>query len=58
MFNKHSAYNDFFNAGDGIATNILSAQLLSLEENEVTEKLDNPGQKQGFIINYQRRELN
>ena len=45
MFNKNCTYKDFLNAGEGIATNILSARLLSLEENGIIEKVDNPGTK-------------
>ncbi|HNB81080.1 MAG TPA: helix-turn-helix domain-containing protein, partial [Chitinophagaceae bacterium] len=36
---------DFLNAEEGIATNILSARLATLEENEIIEKVDNPGTK-------------
>src|SRR6187551_311513 len=45
MFNKNCTYKDFLNAGEGIATNILSARLMSLEENGIIEKIDNPGTK-------------
>jgi DNA-binding HxlR family transcriptional regulator len=45
MFNKTRTYKDFLNAGEGIATNILSARLVALEENEIIEKVDNPGTK-------------
>lgn len=45
MFNKNCTYKDFLNAGEGIATNILSARLVSLEENGIIEKVDNPGTK-------------
>jgi DNA-binding HxlR family transcriptional regulator len=45
MFNKKCTYKDFLNAGEGIATNILSSRLLALEENGIIEKVDNPGTK-------------
>jgi DNA-binding HxlR family transcriptional regulator len=45
MFGKSTTYKDFLNAGEGIATNILSARLLALEENGFIEKVDNPGTK-------------
>ena len=45
MFNKYCNYKDFLNAGEGIATNILSARLMSLQENGMIEKVDNPGTK-------------
>jgi len=45
MFNKTCTYKDFLNAGEGIATNILSARLASLEENGILKKVDNPGTK-------------
>ena len=45
IFNKTCTYKDFLNAEEGIATNILSARLAALEENEIIEKVDNPGTK-------------
>lgn len=45
MFNKKCTYKDFLNADEGIATNILSARLAALEENEIIEKVDDPGTK-------------
>jgi DNA-binding HxlR family transcriptional regulator len=45
IFNKTRTYKDFLNAKEGIATNILSARLAALEENEIIEKVDNPGTK-------------
>ncbi len=43
MFYNKSTYGDFLKSEEGIATNILSARLLALEENEIIEKVDNPG---------------
>lgn len=45
MFKNKSTYGDFLKSEEGIATNILSARLLALEENEIIEKVDNPGTK-------------
>lgn len=45
MFYNKSTYGDFLKSEEGIATNILSARLLALEENEIIEKVDNPGTK-------------
>lgn len=45
MLNKKCTYKDFLNAEEGIATNILSARLATLEDNEIIEKVDNPGTK-------------
>jgi DNA-binding HxlR family transcriptional regulator len=45
MFNKNCTYKDFLNAAEGIATNILSARLATLEENGIIEKVENPGTK-------------
>ena len=45
ILNKNCTYKDFLNAAEGIATNILSARLLALEENGFIRKVDNPGTK-------------
>lgn len=45
VFNKKCTYKDFLNAPEGIATNILSARLATLEENGIIEKVANPGTK-------------
>lgn len=45
IFKKKCTYKDFLNAEEGIATNILSARLASLEENQIIEKIENPGTK-------------
>jgi DNA-binding HxlR family transcriptional regulator len=44
MHNKRT-YGDFLKADEGIATNILAARLLSLEENGLIEKLEHPDSK-------------
>jgi DNA-binding HxlR family transcriptional regulator len=45
ILNKSCTYKDFLNAEEGIATNILSARLLALEESGFIKKVDNPGTK-------------
>ena len=45
MFYNKSTYGDFLKSEEGIATNILAARLLALEENGIIEKVDNPGTK-------------
>ena len=45
MFAKQCTYGDFLKAEEGIATNILAARLLHLEEHGLIEKLDHPDRK-------------
>lgn len=45
MFYKKSTYGDFLKSDEGIATNILAARLLALEEHGMIQKVDNPGSK-------------
>lgn len=45
FFAKRCTYGDFLKSGEGIATNILAARLLSLEGNGLIEKLDHPESK-------------
>jgi DNA-binding HxlR family transcriptional regulator len=42
FFAKACTYGDFLKSPEGIATNILAARLLALEENGLIEKLDHP----------------
>jgi DNA-binding HxlR family transcriptional regulator len=42
---KQCTYGDFLKSPEGIATNILAARLLALEENGVIEKLSHPDSK-------------
>ena len=39
MFQNKCTYNDFLKSAEGIATNILSARLATLEENGIIEKV-------------------
>ena len=45
MSKKACTYKDFLSADEGIATNILSARLATLEEHGIILKVDNPGTK-------------
>lgn len=45
FFAKRCTYGDFLKSPEGIATNILAARLLTLEENGLIEKLDHPESK-------------
>lgn len=45
MFAKQCTYGDFLKAPEGIATNILAARLLHLEEHGLIQKLDHPDSK-------------
>lgn len=45
MFNRECTYGDFLKSEERIATNILAARLLSLEEDGLIRKLDHPGSK-------------
>jgi DNA-binding HxlR family transcriptional regulator len=49
MFKELSGYNDFLNAGEGIATNILSDRLQRLEVAGIIEKRRNPDDARKFI---------
>lgn len=45
MFRQKSTYGEFLKSEEKIATNILAARLLNLEENELIEKLEHPESK-------------
>ena len=45
MFKKECTYGDFSKSEEKIATNILAARLLSLEENGIIKKLNHPDSK-------------
>jgi len=45
MTAKECTYGDFLKSPEGIATNILAARLLALEENKMIEKLPHPDSK-------------
>lgn len=45
LMKKECTYGDFAKADEKIATNILAARLLSLEENGIIQKLEHPDSK-------------
>lgn len=45
MMSKQCTYGDFLKSGEKIATNILAARLLMLEENGIISKLSHPDSK-------------
>ncbi len=45
MFSKQCTYGDFLKSDEKIATNILAARLLMLEENGIISKLNHPDSK-------------
>jgi DNA-binding HxlR family transcriptional regulator len=49
MFWGRATYNEFLNAGEGIATNILSDRLQRLESVGIVEKRRNPSDARKFI---------
>ena len=49
MFFGRSTYNEFLNAGEGIATNILSDRLQRLEYAQIIEKRRDPADARKFI---------
>ena len=57
MFAKECTYGDFLKSAEGIATNILASRLLSLEENNIIEKLDHPDSKAKVLYRLTRRGI-
>ncbi len=49
MFKGISSYGGFLAAGEGIATNVLSDRLVTLEEEGVIEKRRDPGDGRRFV---------
>ena len=45
LYEKERTYGDFLKSAEGIATNILAARLLALEENKIIKKLAHPDSK-------------
>lgn len=45
MFNEKNTFGEFLKSPEGIATNILSARLVTLGDNGLIEKLENPDNK-------------
>jgi DNA-binding HxlR family transcriptional regulator len=58
MFKGLKSYNDFLNAGEGIATNILSDRLQKLEWAGIISKLSDPNDARRFIYCLTARGIN
>jgi DNA-binding HxlR family transcriptional regulator len=57
MAAKECTYGDFLKSTEHIATNILAARLLSLEENGLIEKLDHPDSKAKVLYRLTRKGI-
>lgn len=57
MFFGRSTYNEFLNAGEGIATNILSDRLQRLESTNIIEKQRDPADARKFIYRLTARGI-
>ncbi|MGH2666301.1 winged helix-turn-helix transcriptional regulator [Flavobacterium sp.] len=57
LFAKECTYGDFLKSEEGIATNILAARLLMLEENGIIEKLEHPGSKAKVLYKLTRKGI-
>lgn len=57
LYEKECTYGDFLKAAEGIATNILAARLLVLEENKIIEKLVHPDSKAKGLYRLTRKGI-
>jgi DNA-binding HxlR family transcriptional regulator len=57
MTAKSCTYGDFLKSPEGIATNILAARLLALEENKIIEKLPHPDSKAKVLYKLTRKGI-
>jgi DNA-binding HxlR family transcriptional regulator len=57
MYAKTCTYGDFLKSEEGIATNILAARLLTLEENKFIEKLAHPDSKAKVLYRLTRKGI-
>lgn len=57
MFNGKNTFGGFLKSDEGIATNILTSRLISLEENGFIEKLEAPENKKVPIYRLTRKGL-
>ena len=57
MYAKTCTYGDFLKSDEGIATNILAARLLTLEENGLIEKLPHPESKAKVLYKLTRKGI-
>lgn len=57
LFAKECTYGDFLKSAEGIATNILAARLVTLEENKVIQKLEHPSSKAKVLYKLTRKGI-
>ena len=57
IFDRERTYGDFLKSPEGIATNILAARLLTLEENGIIEKLEHPDSKAKVLYRLTRKGI-
>lgn len=57
MSAKQCTYGDFLKSPEGIATNILAARLVMLEENKIIEKLNHPDSKAKVLYRLTRKGI-
>jgi len=55
LYAKERTYGDFLKSAEGIATNILAARLLALEENKIIKKLPHPDSKAKVLYKLTRK---
>jgi len=57
LYTKQRTYGDFLKSAEGIATNILAARLLALEENKIIQKLPHPDSKAKVLYRLTRKGI-
>jgi DNA-binding HxlR family transcriptional regulator len=57
IFDRERTYGDFLKSPEGIATNILAARLLTLEQNGIIEKLEHPESKAKVLYRLTRKGI-
>jgi len=57
LFAKECTYGDFLKSAEGIATNILASRLVTLEENQIIEKLEHPKSKAKVLYKLTRKGI-
>ena len=57
LYTKQRTYGDFLKSAEGIATNILAARLLALEENGMIAKFDHPDSKAKVLYRLTRKGI-
>ena len=57
MSAKECTYGDFLKSAEGIATNILASRLVTLEENQIIEKLNHPDSNAKVLYKLTRKGI-